>query len=426
MSVIKTTNSTCTVHKIEYRGTQAIVYLKITAFARTVPEKGVLVFFRDTGSTEYNPAFKVSSEDDVPQSKIFWINTSNLTGHTHQTVGMDAIIPVPIDMSKGVYRNKHLYREINVLLVDYQDEQNILWISEVLHLCSEPIHINVKGSLYPRFRLNNTGLYSMSLDYEFSENSWLFNLDNSEVTLDMRVMVHQSTPFEIKEVILPNKSSGSWLNISDTIERDAHVIIKAELRINNNVIWTDSIQKVPGEISSLHIKTGNNIHTVTHKAVQTNSLTRDAHIYHTHSEQLELNLLIAPWRDYAGNHITGTGDIPLYTIEAYIKKSNGSFSPLKNYFTFPIKISKVYFNENSPLNIPSNLTGNISDDFATIIYNNYDPAIAEMILSNMLYLGQQLHIVFSTIKNIKIPKLIITSSSDILIGDGDGYGLTIQ
>lgn len=428
MSIIATTNSTCTIKKIECRGAEAIVHLKITAFARTLPEKGIMIYLKEPASKVLTPAFRVSSEEDVYQNRIFWINTSNLTGHTNQNIGMETTIPVHIDLSRGTYKDGHLYREIMIAITDYQNEKSILWLSQTLHLCSGPLDFNIKGNIMPRFtRIVPTGTskYSLSIDYKFSEDSWLFNLQHEDLLLEMNVHAKQDSEFNTQEVVLA-ETFGTWENVSSELEEEAHVTIVAQLKLNQAVIWEDSVVCVPGEISTLYIKKDNNIHIVTHKAVQYSTLTRDTHIYHSIHGSYTLELLITPWLSSDGTPRMGSLNQPLYTISPYVINSYGKYIPIKDIFTLSIAFSKISWNNGEELDIPYNLIEDVTEDFPTIIYNNYSTEIAERILSQMTLLNTFLEIAIDGITATKHPMLIVEATpANYIVGDDAASGLRV-
>lgn len=411
MSIIATTNSTCSIKKIEYRGAQAMVHLKITAFAKTIPSKGVIIGFKDSGNETFQPSFKVSSEDDVYQSKIFWINYSNLSEHTNQNIGMDCIIPVPIDLSKGTYKDKHLYREVTVLLVDYQDESKILWSSPILHLCSGPIHFNIVGDIIPQFtKLQSASadsLYKLDIRYTFTEDSWLFNLQHPDLTLEMSVHANQNTPFDVLESVLAT-SSGTWENVTSELEPSAHVTITAKLKLNNIILWKDQIVCVPNEVATLYIKQDNTVYLVEHKAVMKNNLPRDAHVYHGLEEPHELFLVIIPRRDINNNFIKDTNGRILYTLEPCIKTISGKYTSVTELLkNIQLDILSVALTTGEALYIPQNLLGDIKEDFPTVLYNNYSVEDAQDILTKFVTSeGYSFKILLHGITAVKQPILI--------------------
>jgi hypothetical protein len=376
------------------------VYLKITSFAKTSPERGVIIGFIDTDSGIFNPSFKVSSDDDTYGNKIFWINYSNSVEHTSQNIGMEGIIPVPVDLTQGIYKSGHLYREGRIVLADFQDESDVLWSSSVLHLCSEPLEFNIKGSIIPKFSkpFPYTGdTKDLSIEYEFSENSWLFNLQHPNLLLEMSVSVIQSTPFNTEEVILA-ETKGKWENIASQIEPYAHVMITATLKLDESVLWKQQLACVPDELSSLYVQKNNAVHPVIFKALQHHNLARDAHIFTPFTETSELFLLI-----------TKDAQNPeLNTLTPYIKDKNNKFLNLESLYAIPLAFKKILWSDGTPLAIPSRVSTHIPTAFVDITNYNFSEEDAKNLLKTMIIDDYTyLQIKLEGIEAIKKPVLVV-------------------
>ncbi len=413
---IKETNSICKISKVDYKGAKAIVHLNIQAISETVPAKAVLIGFKDIGDEVFQSAFPVSSEEDIFESVVFWINHSDIKTHTNKDIGIDNTIQIPVDLSSGVYKNNHLYRNVIITIVDYADVKKILWSSEELHLCSRPLEFNIVGSIKPEFtKCHDTNTYDLSIKYSFKETSWLFDIQKEELTLAISVTAKQSTEFS-EESITVFETEGSWEHITTMLEQHAHVTITAELKFHNIILWSDKLICVPGELSTLYVKKDQAIHIVNHKSALDNNLSRDIHVYHGFEEPQELALLIRPWKNNSGFHRKTERGYPLYTIEPFIKHINGSYIPLNKFYPIPLTISKVSWN-NGTLDLDTcyNLTQNLSEDFPAIIYYNYSSEDAEKILSRaVLYDNFKLDITIpgievtiQGIEAVKYPILVI-------------------
>jgi hypothetical protein len=441
MSIISTTNSTCTIQKIEYKTTEAIIYLKITAFARTCPEKGIMIYFKEPNTEVLNPAFKVSSEEDTYQNKIFWINNSNLTGHTYKNVGMESTIPIHIDLSNGTYKDNHLYKEVIILLVDYSDEKTILWSSQVLQLCSSPLNINIKGDITPIFTKtkdeNGGTKYRLSIRYSFSEDSWAFNLQHPDIYLEMRVKARQNNSL-IEQLTILTSNSGIWEEAIDSLETTAHITITTKLKINQSTLWEKFLTCVPEEVYQIYVKKADRLYAVSNKSIQHNNITRDTHLYHNIKKPYELTLIVVPWLNSNGTSKKGSKGQPLYTIEACLQNCRGVYIPIKELFSLPISISKVYLGNGDTITIPNNILKDISEDFPNILYSNYTIEYTERILSQMSLANTSIKLEINGITATKQAMLLVEkaqksysvgdkTSSGLFIGSSsDNYALIIQ
>jgi hypothetical protein len=291
------------------------------------------------------------------------------------------------------------------------------------------------GNIVPEFNFSRaTNLYNLSIKYEFQENSWLLNLNHPDLAMEISVAVSQSTEFKT-QTFSEAQNSGILTDICAGIEPGAHVKISAALKLNTAILWSDTVTCVPDESFTTYVKSDNTVYLISHKAAMNDTLLLDTHVYCGITQSGTLALVITPWVDSQGNLVRGKLNQVLYTVAVHVETLNQAFVPLKDFVEIPLKISKVSIGD-TEFTIPTNLTGDISEDFLTIIYSNYDSDIAETLLAQMSLFKTTLKIQINGIEAIKIPQLLVEKSPSnytpgnsvqvgILAGD-ENFALLVQ